>query len=530
MSSDSFRLLLIEDDDGDAVLAERALASCGDDFEVQRVETLTAALEALQDQRFDIVLMDLSLPDSFGLSGVQRLRESAPHISLVVLTGLSDSQSALAALELGVQDYLLKGEWSAESLKRTLHYARQRNAILQENQRLLCELRKQARVDALTQLLNRQALTVEFDREWSRTLRTSSPLSCVMLDVDFFKKVNDTHGHAAGDAVLRAVAECLNHECRLTDVGARYGGEEFCILLSDTDEPGALTWAERTRHAIESLVIPVDGMEISVTASFGVAHRNETCKTPEQLIDQADQALLVAKQSGRNRVCRFSQIQRDDRGGEPGSPLQDKLSEVTAADVMTSFVATLTPERSLVDAARFLFDLRVDSAPVVDSQGRLLGVVNEEDLVGPLSVAGTSDASLASVMNQRPTCFGPHTPVRAIYDFLRRVSLRRVYIVAGQRPLGIVSRTSLLRWLCNDLTHACRDREHGSHAALGALRELEQQVQLLLTEFTDAAEPPPGRVVVAGSQMQALVEDLMAHTRQAPLDDASLATLQRLLS
>ena len=123
-----------------------------------------------------------------------------------------------------------------------------------------------------------------------------------MLDLDFFKRINDTFGHLAGDAALRTTGETLQANCRVADCACRYGGEEFCVLLPETDARDAAVWAERIRRRLAAAMIAVGGKEIHITASFGVAQRHGDTAAPEQLVDMADQALLCAKQSGRDCV------------------------------------------------------------------------------------------------------------------------------------------------------------------------------------------------------------------------------------
>ena len=162
--------------------------------------------------------------------------------------------------------------------------------------------------DPLTGLVNRRTFFTTLDMEWRRSRRTGYPLSCVMIDVDLFKKVNDTHGHMVGDAVLRSISSVLKKCCRDTDCVGRYGGEEFAVMLPDTDEHGAMLWAERCRLAVAEAPVLVDQTSVHVTVSMGVAQRNDNFATPEKLLDAADQALLEAKRLGRNRVVAFSSM------------------------------------------------------------------------------------------------------------------------------------------------------------------------------------------------------------------------------
>ena len=135
-------------------------------------------------------------------------------------------------------------------------------------------------------------------KEWYRAKRYNSPLSCVMMDLDFFKQVNDLHGHQAGDVVLKSVAELLLECSRRSDSVCRYGGEEFCILLPEANETDAALWAERARLKMAELQIPVGDKHIRINGSFGVSQRHDDTHSPEGLVDQADQALLWRSEPG----------------------------------------------------------------------------------------------------------------------------------------------------------------------------------------------------------------------------------------
>jgi diguanylate cyclase (GGDEF)-like protein len=171
-----------------------------------------------------------------------------------------------------------------------------------ENARLHGLVERQALVDGLTGLANRRAASDALHGETARAERLETPLSVVLADLDEFKEVNDVHGHAVGDEVLRIVAEVLRETLRESDVAGRWGGEEFLLLLPGADEEGAAQLAERVRAALAARGIPnVPGLR--VTASFGVAeYAGET--NPEQLLEAADGALYRAKRGGKDRVER----------------------------------------------------------------------------------------------------------------------------------------------------------------------------------------------------------------------------------
>ncbi len=157
--------------------------------------------------------------------------------------------------------------------------------------------------DMLTGIYNRRFLDTRLKEECDRHHRYSRPLSLMMIDIDFFKKVNDTYGHQCGDHILKAVAEKASSIIRKTDILARYGGEEFCCLLPETDAAAAEAVAENIRMQIEEMVSSFEGNQVSVTISLGISGINGN-DTPESLLKRADEALYEAKHSGRNRFVR----------------------------------------------------------------------------------------------------------------------------------------------------------------------------------------------------------------------------------
>lgn len=166
------------------------------------------------------------------------------------------------------------------------------------------ELFKKAMTDEMTDLYNHRYFMVRFENELREHIDRKKAIGLLLLDVDFFKKVNDTYGHLVGDQVLRATSLCIKNFCRSTDVPARYGGEEFAIILTEIDESGILSVGERLRQSIESMLIPVAGIEqpLKITASIGLSYFPSHGRKVKDLIASADQSLYDSKRNGRNRV------------------------------------------------------------------------------------------------------------------------------------------------------------------------------------------------------------------------------------
>jgi diguanylate cyclase (GGDEF)-like protein len=167
------------------------------------------------------------------------------------------------------------------------------------------EVERLAITDSLTQVFTRRYIMERFSEELQRARQNNTGLSFLMVDVDFFKQVNDRHGHLVGDSVLRAVAVCIMENVREIDIVGRYGGEEFCMVLPDTDAVGALYVAARVRKAVEAKKITAYDARLKTTVSIGISSFPRDGKKMATLIDKADWALYRAKKNGRNQVCHF---------------------------------------------------------------------------------------------------------------------------------------------------------------------------------------------------------------------------------
>jgi diguanylate cyclase (GGDEF)-like protein len=257
------------------------------------------ALAAARDQRPDLVLLGVQMPKPDGWDVCRMLKSDAltRNIPIIFLTAEDDPAHKIRGLDLGASDYITKPFDPAELIARVRSTLRTKE--------LIDLLSEKAMIDGLTGLRNRAYLDERLETELAEAKRYCKPLSCVMLDIDHFKRFNDQHGHAVGDQVLRHVAAVLRETARAEDVVCRYGGEEFCILLPCVSAGRAVVFAERARAALAAQSVELRGGIESVTASFGVSDTTVStaaAAVAEALLMAADRAMYDAKRAGRNRI------------------------------------------------------------------------------------------------------------------------------------------------------------------------------------------------------------------------------------
>lgn len=254
------------------------------------------AIAKIREDKPDLILLDVEMPGISGYETCERLKadDELASTPIIFITGREDAEDEEHGLVIGGVDYIKK------PLSPGLVKARINNQLqLLRYQR---QLERLATTDQLTDLWNRRHLLEIAGNEVGRYRRYGRTLSAVIFDIDHFKKLNDTHGHAAGDFALRECAKTLVDVVRAQDTLARIGGEEFCALLPDTDIEGASQLAEKIRQRVEDIEINFDDHIINFTVSLGVAEIRDEDESFEGLMARADEALYYAKANGRNRV------------------------------------------------------------------------------------------------------------------------------------------------------------------------------------------------------------------------------------
>jgi len=270
------------------------------------------ALECLAANPVDVVLTDIKMPEMNGLELTEHIKKDH-NVDVIVMTGFTDDFTYEEIITKGASDFMLKPVSIPELCLRIKRVVREK-ALLSERNHAMERLRESEQryqelsiTDGLTKLFNSRQFYAVLRGEIERSNRYDLPLTVLMLDIDDFKKYNDTYGHLEGDRVLTRFSEIIRECLRHTDSAYRYGGEEFAVILPSTRGEQGVVTAERVRIALKNEIFkPGPDKEIRVTVSIGVAQHNKS----EEMMDflrRADQNLYTAKGAGKNQVC-FTQL------------------------------------------------------------------------------------------------------------------------------------------------------------------------------------------------------------------------------
>jgi diguanylate cyclase (GGDEF)-like protein len=291
-SANPLRILLIEDSMGDAILISKVLQlAMPQTHALIKTSTIGEALKIVSEQEFDVALLDRTLPDTRGFSGLHSIQNMSPRLPVIFLTGYKDEYLALEAIRQGAQDYLFKDQLDAHLIKRAIQYA-----VLRKQFESVLIMR--ANFDMLTGLANRMLFESRLDVALAKMKRLGGIISVLLIDLDKFKRVNDTLGHIAGDKLLKEVGHRLKQSLRSYDVAARFGGDEFAILLEDLSEYQQSEVVAKKITQIMSTPFNLSGNELSVGVSIGVVNCNNNHDiSRESLLLQADTAMYEAKSS-----------------------------------------------------------------------------------------------------------------------------------------------------------------------------------------------------------------------------------------
>lgn len=284
------KTVLIIDDNNDNLKVAASLLN-KENLNILMVRTGDDGIKAAIVKKPDIILLDIQMPELDGFKVAEILKEEpvTKEIPIIFMTAKNDDESIERAFQYGAVDYIIKPVKKIDIISRVNIHLKMAEMIQ--------ELRLAVDTDGLTKLFNHRKIIEILNDEIRRAKRYKSNLSVLMMDIDFFKKVNDSYGHRFGDTVLEKISQCITETIRDTDLAGRYGGEEFLVVFPGVDEEEAKQGAERIRRNIEKVVFE-NGFHTSV--SGGVIQFFD--ESAGELIEKADRRLYCAKNGGRNRI------------------------------------------------------------------------------------------------------------------------------------------------------------------------------------------------------------------------------------
>ncbi len=261
------------------------------------------AMERLGKIKPDLILLDLMMPEINGIQLCEIIKSDriTAAIPIIFLTASNEEEHLINAFKIGAVDYINKPFKIPELLARVKTHI-ELSKTKKELEKAYEEMKRLANTDPLTGIANRRYLFEFASKELERSKRYENPFSLLIIDLDYFKKINDTYGHDIGDKILQITVNTINTCLRKVDCLGRFGGEEFVVILPETESMGALNAAERIRTAIATQSLQVEQETIKITVSIGVATYTPTDETVDSIIKRADTFLYKAKQGGRNRV------------------------------------------------------------------------------------------------------------------------------------------------------------------------------------------------------------------------------------
>lgn len=298
------KVLIVDDNTMQRRILRASLAYT--DHEIIEARDGRAAWELIQHESVQLIITDWMMPEMNGLELIRRIREAEfpAYLYIILVTARDSKTDVIQGLESGADDYLTK-PFERDELRARIAIGERIVRLEARLRDSMEQLRIVATHDGLTGLLNRAAIYERTHIELERSRRERFPLSLILLDIDHFKAVNDSHGHLIGDKALRMVAQTITWNKRRYDLAGRWGGEEFLLIMPETTLEEAGIIAERMRQSVANARLPLpDGTFLCVEASLGVTNVPAGVAIDlDMLLQQADEALYCAKKEGRNRVC-----------------------------------------------------------------------------------------------------------------------------------------------------------------------------------------------------------------------------------
>lgn len=258
----------------------------------------------LEQERFDLIFLDHILKDGISIEYLRRIDKEGIETPVIVFTGYGDEMLASQVIQMGAYEYLPKSRINTESLARAIFNTLERARLRSDVKRVQAKMAEMSTVDELTKLHNRRYFIEALEGEFERANRYETEMALIELDLDYFKRINDTYGHPTGDMVLSDVGKILKKHVRRSDIACRYGGEEFAVVLPNVSRESIYPAYERFREIVSKQPFEYESKQFHITVSIGIAFSNDA-ESAGDLLAHADQALYQAKKLGRNRIVTY---------------------------------------------------------------------------------------------------------------------------------------------------------------------------------------------------------------------------------
>lgn len=306
-------ILIVDDDVIDRRIIKRALLNNNNPCNLQGVSSVEKGIKAINHEFFDVLLLDYRMPRVNGIAMVRELR-NRPDLggtAIIMMSSSDDEELALACLEAGAQDFIVKSEITATKLKRSILQSKKRFQLEKKLYDSYYQVRQLAEKDTLTGISNRYHFEKSFKACLSNNLQTQGKMALLMLDLDHFKNVNDSHGHEIGDQLIKKVTNVISHCLSDNEIFGRLGGDEFAILLTKVAHTKDVNIV--AKNIIKSLQDPIviEGISLKCSVSIGISTCPENSDSAKVLMKYSDIAMYRAKQLGRNQLCFFESVMQN---------------------------------------------------------------------------------------------------------------------------------------------------------------------------------------------------------------------------
>ena len=296
--------ILVIDDSGDVFEGIKAFLGDQDLVNMSRAANMKEALTMLGQGQFDMIFLDHLLNDGTSIDFLREAEKEGIETPVIVISGQGDEMLVSQVIQLGAYEYLPKNRINLESVSRVINNTLERARLRNDVKKAQAKMAEMSTVDELTKLHNRRYFIEALEGEFERASRYEIEMALIMVDLDHFKKINDTYGHPSGDMVLSEIGRILKKHVRRNDIACRYGGEEFAVILSNVSRENIYAAYDRFREMVSEHLFEYESNQFHITVSIGIAFSN-SAESANDLLSQADQALYQAKDTGRNKTVTY---------------------------------------------------------------------------------------------------------------------------------------------------------------------------------------------------------------------------------